>query len=531
MRNLQLPGRSPVLAPNGMVSTSQPLSTAAGLHVLRKGGNALDAALAAVAVQCVVEPASTGIGGDCFCLYAPAEADEVIAINGSGRAPLEISADWLLAQGVDKIQQQSAHAVTVPTAVDAWVQLNRDHGSMPLDQLLKPAIGYAQDGFPVGQRSAFDFAGCLELLQGDEDAADVFLKDGQTYQMGELLRQPNLAKTLTAIAEQGRDGFYKGWVAQDMLAKLTALGGRHSQADLDAALATYVQPIKSKFRGYDVWECPPNGQGVIALLLLNIMSGIEKFGDDPINVARMHHEIEAGRLAYRDRSLYLADPAFSDVPVEDLLSSAYADQVRGLINPDKAQFRLPSSPLPPHKSTVYVSVVDKDRNACSFINTVFHTFGAGLVAPQSGVLFQCRGQGFVVQPGHPNCIEPGKRPLHTIIPGMLKKDGKTIMPFGVMGGEYQAFGHMQLLTRILDYGLDIQQAQDYPRFFPDPFSDVIDIEEAVPEQICEALRAKGHNIRRARVPVGGSQAIWIDEQTGMLIAGSDPRKDGMAAGY
>ena len=216
-----------------------------------------------------------------------------------------------------------------------------------------------------------------------------------------------------------------------MLAKLTALGGRHSQADLDAALATYVQPIKSEFRGYDVLECPPNGQGVIALLLLNIMSGIEKFGDNPINVARMHHEIEAGRLAYRDRSLYLADPAFSDVPVKGLLSPAYADQVRGLINPDKAQADLPLSPLPPHKSTVYVSVVDKDRNACSFINTVFHTFGAGLVAPRSGVLFQCRGQGFVVQPGHPNCIEPGKRPLHTIIPGMLKKDGKTIMPFGV----------------------------------------------------------------------------------------------------
>ena len=241
MRNLQLPGRSPVLAPNGMVSTSQPLSTAAGLHVLREGGNALDAALAAVAVQCVVEPASTGIGGDCFCLYAPAGADEVIAINGSGRAPLEISADWLLEQGVDKIQQQSAHAVTVPTAVDAWIQLNRDHGNMPLDQLLKPAIGYAKDGFPVGQRSAFDFAGCLELLQGDKDAADVFLKDGKTYQMGEVLHQPNLAKTLTAIAKQGREGFYKGWVAQDMLAKLTALGGRHSQADLDAAVATYVR--------------------------------------------------------------------------------------------------------------------------------------------------------------------------------------------------------------------------------------------------------------------------------------------------
>ena len=531
MRNLQLPGRSPVLAPNGMVSTSQPLSTAAGLEVLQNGGNALDAALAAVAVQCVVEPASTGIGGDCFCLYAPAGSDEVIAINGSGRAPLSLDAQWLLDQGIDSIAQQSAHAVTVPTAVDAWVQLSRDHGRLPLDQLLAPAIGYAENGFPVGQRSAFDFSGCLELLKGDKDAGDVFLKDGRTYQMGEVLRQPGLAKTLTAIAEHGRDGFYKGWVAEDMLEKLVSLGGRHTQADLDAALASYVTPIKSQFRGYDVWECPPNGQGMIALLLLNIMAGIDTFGDDPISADRMHHEIEAGRLAYRDRSLYLADPEFSDVPVAELLDPEYAAQLRGLITPDAALTDLPETTLPKHKSTVYITVVDKDRNACSFINTVFHTFGAGLLAPRSGVLFQCRGQGFVVQPGHPNCIEPGKRPLHTIIPGMLKKDGKTVMPFGVMGGEYQAFGHMQLLTRMLDYGLDIQQAQDYPRFFPDPFSDVVEVEDGVPEAICEALRAKGHHIRRAKIPVGGSQAIWIDEETGMLIAGSDPRKDGMAAGY
>ena len=411
------------------------------------------------------------------------------------------------------------------------MQLSRDHGRLPLDQLLAPAIGYAENGFPVGQRSAFDFSGCLELLKGDKDAGDVFLKDGRTYQMGEVLRQPGLAKTLTAIAEHGRDGFYKGWVAEDMLEKLASLGGRHTQADLDAALASYVTPIKSQFRGYDVWECPPNGQGMIALLLLNIMAGIDTFGDDPISADRMHHEIEAGRLAYRDRSLYLADPEFSDVPVAELLDPEYAAQLRGLITPDAALTDLPETTLPKHKSTVYITVVDKDRNACSFINTVFHTFGAGLLAPRSGVLFQCRGQGFVVQPGHPNCIEPGKRPLHTIIPGMLKKDGKTVMPFGVMGGEYQAFGHMQLLTRMLDYGLDIQQAQDYPRFFPDPFSDVVEVEDGVPEAICEALRAKGHHIRRAKIPVGGSQAIWIDEETGMLIAGSDPRKDGMAAGY
>ena len=531
MRNLQLPGRSPVLAPNGMVSTSQPLSTAAGLKVLQNGGNALDAALAAVAVQCVVEPASTGIGGDCFCLYAPAGSDEVIAINGSGRAPLSLDAQWLLDQGIDSIAQQSAHAVTVPTAVDAWVQLSRDHGRLPLDQLLAPAIGYAENGFPVGQRSAFDFSGCLELLKGDKDAGDVFLKDGRTYQMGEVLRQPGLAKTLTAIAEHGRDGFYKGWVAEDMLEKLASLGGRHTQADLDAALASYVTPIKSQFRGYDVWECPPNGQGMIALLLLNIMAGIDTFGDDPISADRMHHEIEAGRLAYRDRSLYLADPEFSDVPVAELLDPEYAAQLRGLITPDAALTDLPVTTLPKHKSTVYISVVDKDRNACSFINTVFHNFGAGILAPKSGVILQNRGQGFVVEPGHPNCIEPGKRPLHTIIPGMATKDGKTVMPFGVMGGEYQAFGHMQFLTRLFDYGMDIQEAQDMPRFMPDPFSDVVEVEEPISDEIRESLRALGHNIQPASKPIGGSQAIFIDWDTDLLIAGSDPRKDGCAIGY
>ena len=531
MRSLQRPGRSPVLATNGMASTSSPLSTQAAVSVLQNGGNALDAAIAASAVQAVVEPQSTSIGGDCFCLYSQAGSDRIIAMNGSGRAPKRLSAEWLLQQGIAKIEQQSPHSVTVPTAVDAWIQLNRDYGKTPLGELLQPAIGYAQDGFPIGQRVAADFANCHNLLAGDDDIASVYLKNGQNFKYGDLCRNSNLAKTLQTIAELGRDGFYKGWVAKDVLAKLQSLGGVHTQDDLDNALANYVTPIKTNFRGYDIWECPPNGQGVIALMLLNIMSGVDKYGDHPLSIERIHHEIEACRITYRDRNLYLADPEFCAVPVDQMLSADYAASIRKQINPERAHQKLPETILPPHKHTVYISVVDKDRNACSFINTVFHSFGAGLMAPNSGIVLQCRGQGFVVEPGHPNCVLPCKRPLHTIIPGMATKDGRTVMSFGVMGGEYQAFGHMQFLTRLLDYGMDIQEAQDCARFFPDPFSDVVEVEEPISEDIRDALRARGHNIQPAHKPIGGSQAIFIDWETGLLSAGSDPRKDGCAIGY
>ena len=294
----------------------------------------------------------------------------------------------------------------MPTAIDAWVQLNRDYGTTSLGELLQPAIGYARDGFPIGHRVADDFADCHDLLAGDADIASVYLKNGKDFQYGDLCRNPNLAKTLDAIAEHGRDGFYKGWVADDILNKLQSLGGVHTQDDLDKALANYVTPIKTNFRGYDIWECPPNGQGVIALMLLNIMSGVDKYGDHPLSVDRIHHEIEAGRITYRDRNLYLADPAFSTVPVDQMLSADYAAAIRAQIQPEKAHADLPNTTLPPHKHTVYISVVDKDRNACSFINTVFHSFGAGLMTPESGIVLQCRGQGFVVEPGHPNCIAP-----------------------------------------------------------------------------------------------------------------------------
>ena len=531
MRDLQLPGRSPTYAPHAMASTSHPLATSAALDMLRSGGNAVDAALAAVAVQCVVEPAMTSIGGDCFCMYAPHDGSAPIALNGSGRAPMGLSDEWLLEQGISKIEQQSAHAVTIPTAVDAWLTLSRDHGRMPMDKVLSYAIDYARNGYPIAQRVGFDFAANAEILSGDADTKAAFMRDGKPLQTGMTASLPQLARTLEEIASKGRDGFYKGWVADDILAKLQKRGGVQTQDDLDAAIADYVTPISSRFRDVDVWQCPPNGQGVIALLLLNMASEIDTFGDSPISLARIHHELEACRLAYRDRSAVLADPEFSDVPVSQMLDPDYARKLVSSIQPDRAMSSLPPSELPQHKHTVYITVVDEDRNACSLINTVYNSFGSGLTAPQSGVLLQNRGMGFVVQPGHPNSVRPGKRPLHTIIPAIVKQNGKTLMSYGVMGGEYQAFGHMQFLTAMMDYGMDIQEAQDRPRFFADPFSDVVELETTIDPSIFEGLTAMGHHVRYAKTPIGGSQAIWISPDNNMLIGGSDPRKDGMAAGY
>lgn len=528
MRDLQQPGRSPVSAPHGMAATSHPLSTQAAVAALQQGGNAMDAALAAVAVQCVVEPGSTGIGGDCFCLYAANGSTDIHALNGSGRAPAGLSADYLLERGITQIDRTSPHSVTIPTAVDAWVRLNADHGTMPLAELLAPAIEYAANGYPVGERIAFDAASNYQIL--DADAAAVFAPGGKPFEMGDRHAQPALAETLRKIATQGRDGFYKGPVAADMIAKLQSIGGTHTQDDFDAAISDYVTPIKTNYRGYDIWECPPNGQGMIALLLLNMMAD-QDIHPDPLSIQRIHQEIEAGRLAYRDRQLYLGDPAFADIPVSTLLSPEYAAQLNTAIHPDKALTNLPPMPLPRHKSTVYISVVDKDRNACSLINTLFYGFGSGIMAPESGVLFQNRGMGFVVDPGHPNCVAPGKRPLHTIIPGMVTKNDRTVMPFGVMGGDYQAFGHMQLLTRMFDYGMNIQAAQDAPRFFPDPFEDFVEVETSLDSATQQALRDMGHNIVPATRPIGGSQAIWIDWERDLLVAGSDPRKDGCAMGY
>ncbi len=530
MRKFENPGRSVMMARNGMAATSHPLSTLAAVNELQRGGNALDAAIAASAVQCVVEPASTGIGGDCFVLLSLPDSDRVIAYNGSGRAPEAATLDWYRSEGLTSIPRQSPHSVTVPGAIDAWCTLLRDYGTKSLGELFKPAIDYAEQGYAISPRVAHDWADQETLLRNDPDTAHIFLPDGKLPQNGSIHSQPLLARTLALIGENGPDEFYKGTIAQDMVEHLQKLGGLHTARDFAEARGSYETPVKTHFRGHVVHECPPAGQGVIALLILNILSGFEGKGD-PMSADRLHVEIEATRLAYSIRDAVLADPTHSKVPVEWLLSQELAAELRAKIDPSRAMRNLPAFVPPKHPDTVYLCVVDKNRMAVSFINSIYSPFGSGLVTPKAGVLLQNRGQGFVLDPGHPNTIAPRKRPVHTIIPGMLTKGGKTIMPFGVMGGHYQAMGHAHFLSKVLDYGLDVQEAIQLPRVFPKPGIDEVEVEATVPAQVQEELRRRGHNLVPASWPIGGAQAIKIDWANGGLVGGSDHRKDGIALGY
>lgn len=529
MRDLELPGRSPVHSKNGMAATSHTLSTQTAIDVLKVGGNAMDAAIAACAVQCVVEPGSTGIGGDNFCLYAPKGSADVIGYNGSGRSPAAATLEKLTSLGVTKLERTSPHSVIVPGAVDAWCQLHADHGRMPFGELLQPAISHARDGFPVSSRVHVDWKGNADLIRSDENCARIFLPAGEVPRVGALHKLPELGDTLEQIAREGRTPFYEGALAEEMVATLQAKGGLHTREDFANAKGEYVTPIASDFRGTTIHECPPNGQGVIALLLLKMFEKAPT--SDLHSKERIHFEIEACRRAYAARDLMLADPDAMDVAVEKIMSPEFASALVNSIDPAKAVKPERTVLLPEHRDTVYISVVDKDRNACSFINTLFWGWGSGITTPKSGIVLTNRGEGFVLENGHPNCIAPNKRPIHTIIPGMVTKGGKAVMSFGVMGGEYQAMGHAQFLSRYLDYGLDIQQAQDAPRWMVDPFSGEVEIEGSVDEAVVQGLTEMGHTIARSTRPIGGSQAIAIDWESGVLTGGSDPRKDGCAMGY
>ena len=529
MRDFHFPGRSPVLATRAMAATSQPLATLTAIDILRSGGNAIDAAVAACAVLCVVEPESTGIGGDCFCLYAPADKDRVIALNGSGRAPAAASLEALRERGVTALEESSPHVVTVPGAVDAWARLVADHGRKGLDELLQPAIRFAEQGFPVHARVAYDWEREGAKLLRDEATARRFRPGGWLPAEGDLFVQPELAQTLRTIAAKGRDGFYAGEVAEDIVAHLRAKGGLHTLDDFAAQHCDYVEPVSTEYRGYRVHECPPNGVGIVALLMLNILEGFEPAAGGAMSVERWHRLIEATRLAFRDRNAFVADPLQADVPVEMLLSKDYAAALRAKIRPDRAMPELPPPGWPPHEDTVYLCVVDEDGNAVSFINSLFKGFGSGIMAPRSGVLLQNRGLGFTLEPGHPNCIAPGKRPMHTIIPGMLTRDGAAVMPFGVMGGHYQPVGHASMLTNMLDYGLDVQAAIDLPRLFA--WDGAVEVERGIPAEVAEGLARLGHRPKPGDRAHGGGQGIWIDRRRGVLIGGSDSRKDGCALGY
>lgn len=531
MRDFHLPGRSVVYATNGMAATSVPVATLTALDVLRAGGNALDAAVAACAVLCVVEPQSTGIGGDCFCLYAPAGTGRVIALNGSGKAPKASTIDWFEAQRITALDPISAHTVTIPGAIAAWERLLAAHGRKGLDELLRPAIRLAEDGWPVHARVASDWAREQGRLR--HNGAVAFLPNGGPPAAGDVFRNAALAGTLRAVASGGARAFYEGAIAADMVAALRSHGGLHTVEDFAAGLDSpiFVDPIHAPWHDFEVFQCPPNGTGLIVLMTLGILEGLDPAPDGVMGALRFHRHIEAARLVYRDRDAFIGDPAMADVPVRRLLDPAYLAQLRTLIDDSQALRNLPragEAMLPMHRDTVYLCVVDRDGNACSFINSLFQPFGSAIVAPRSGVLLHNRGFSFRLERGHPNCIAPGKRPMHTIIPGMLMQGGKAVMPYGVMGGHFQPMGQTLFLTNLIDHGLDLQEALDHPRVMPT--GGVVQVETGIPPDLRDRLSRLGHRIEAVERPLGGGQAIWIDHARGCLAGASDPRKDGLALG-
>jgi gamma-glutamyltranspeptidase/glutathione hydrolase len=525
-RDFQLPGRSPVIACEGMAATSHPLASLAAIEALRAGGNAADAAVTAAAVLCVVEPQMTGIGGDCFCmLHVPGQP--VWGYNGSGRAGARASLAALMARGISAIAGDSIHAVTVPGAIDAWAAILDAHGRFSLDRALAPAIHHAERGFPVAARIAWDWAREVGKLRNDAGAARHFLFDGWAPAEGDVVKLPALARTLRTVAAKGPRAFYEGPIADDIVATVAARGSFLVAEDFARHRGEVVEPISTNYRGLDVLELPPNTQGLTALVLLNILERFDLAALDPLGPDRFHLALEAARLAYAVRDTHVADPAYMRAEVAALLDKGFAAELAGRI--DRAR-RMPLARAPSFgNDTVYLSVVDRDRMAVSLINTLFSHFGVGICTQETGILLTNRGACFVVDPDHPNTFGPNKRPMHTIIPALGFRGGRCEFSFGVMGSHYQPMGHVQVVTNIVDYAMDVQAAIDAPRAFF--VGETTVVERGLPQASVEGLRARGHQVALAPSPWGGAQAIRIDWERGVLIGGSDPRKDGCALGY
>jgi gamma-glutamyltranspeptidase/glutathione hydrolase len=525
MRDFIIPSRSVAVGERGMAATSHPQATLAALDILKAGGNAMDAALAAVALQGVVEPQMTGIGGDCFVIYAP-KAGTPVSLNGSGRTPAAIDLAAVMATGATALVPTAVEGVTVPGAVDAWCRLHAAHGSTSLEEIFAPAIAAAENGFRITPRVASDWTKFRARLESHPAAAAHFLPGGAAPAIGDRRSQPALGRTLRRIAREGRAAFYDGEVAEELVAVLRACGGVHTVADFAAHRAEDVTPISASYRGYDVLECPPNGQGLAALMILRILEGTDIKALSEAD--RIHLLAEASKAAYRARDAFFCDPAHGEVNAAHFLSDGYIGAIRNRISLARATAAVDWDDIE-HTDTVYVTVVDRDLNAVSFINSLFNPFGSGIYAPKSGVLLHNRGWGFRLKPGHPNALGPNKRPMHTIIPGMVMQGGRCVMPFGVMGGHYQATGHGNFLSNVFDLGMDIQAASEAPRSFA--FDGVLSLEPTFAKENGAQLAARGHDVRWADAPLGGCQAIWIDHARGVLLGATDHRKDGVALGF
>ena len=525
MRDFHTPGRSQVLAQNGICATSHPLAAKIAVETLERGGNAMDAAIAGAIVLGICEPQMTGIGGDCFVLYSLPGSGEVKALNGSGRAPKAASAAALRDAGHATVPTYSAHAVTVPGAIDAFCHLSETVGKIGLDAILAPAIRYAAEGIPVAPRVAFDWQKDEGTLQGR--ARDLFLRNGGVPQAGQVFAAPGQAEVLRRIAKDGRDAFYTGEIAEDMVASLRAAGGVHTMEDFAATRCDDAVPVSGSYKGANLVEHPPNGQGATAILMLNILAQFDIAAMDPFGADRAHLEAEAAKLAYDARNRFIADPDHT-TRLDHMLSMETAKKLAALIDPKRAMTSPAKVSEAVHKDTIYITVVDRDRMAVSLIYSIYHGFGSGIASDRFGILFQNRGAGFTLAEGHPNELGGAKRPMHTIIPAMLTEGGRVTMPFGVMGGAYQPCGHARVVSNLRDFGMDIQSALDAPRAFSD--AGEMKVERGYSDDVRRKLADMGHDVSIPETPIGGAQAIVIRDD-GVLEGASDPRKDGCALGY
>ncbi len=535
--------RSEVLATHGMVATSQPLATQVGLDVLRRGGTAVDAAIAANAALGLMEPTGNGIGGDLFAIVWDAKTKKLHGYNGSGRSPQALTLAWFKQHGHDKVPSFGPLPVSTPGAVDGWFALHGRFGRLPMKDLLAPTIAYARDGFPVSELIAYYWDRSVPRLKQWPGFLEQFTLDGRAPRKGEIWKNANLARTLEAIAKGGRDAFYKGDIARTIGAYMQANGGFLAYEDLATHRGEWVEPVSVNYRGYDVWELPPNGQGIAALQMLNILEGYDLKSYGFGSPEHLHLFVEAKKLAFEDRAKYYADPDFAKAPVERLISKAYAAERRKLIAMDKAATTVAPGEFTTQGDTIYLSTADRFGNMVSLIQSNYRGMGSGMAPTGLGFILQDRGEMFVLKEGHANTYAPGKRPFHTIIPAFVTKDGEPWLSFGVMGGDTQPQGHALIVSNLVDFGMNLQEAGDAPRIQHDgstspegqahPMADggTVELETGFDYASVRALMRRGHKVRYADGSFGGYQAIGRDANTGVYTGASESRKDGQAAGY
>ena len=532
--------RSEVIAQNGMAATSHPLATMAAIDILKMGGSATDAAIAANACLGLMEPVSCGIGGDIFAIVWDSGTKKLYGLNGSGRSPKSLTLDYFIENGFKEIPYYGPLPVSVPGCVDGWFELHSKFGKLPMKDVLKPAIDYARNGFPMAELIAYYLERSAPRYEKYPGFKEVFMPNGKTPKKGEIFKNPYLANTMEKIALEGRDVFYKGELARIISDYMKDQGGFLSYEDLASHRSEWVEPVSTSYRGHDVWELPPNGQGIAALQILNILEGYDikstGFGSEEY----MHALIEAKKLAYEDRAKFYSDMDFNSVPVAELISKEYADERRKLINSNRAARSYPAGKLK-HGDTIYLTVADKDGNMVSLIQSNYLGIGSGMTPTGLGFVLQDRGNLFSLDKNHMNVYEPGKRPFHTIIPAFVTKAGKPFFSFGVMGGAMQPQGHVQVLVNLIDFGMNIQEAGDAPRINHSGSSQptgsemhdggTVQLESGFDYEVIRALRKKGHNIVYSVGPYGGYQGIMWDDKNKVYYGASESRKDGMAAGY